>query len=71
MLSGLSAIEIWSRSRYEPMSETLRNFHIWSFTTYVLELKLHKPGVKITKWDPRSQRGVNMVFSKMHSAQVG
>ena len=27
MQSGLSAIEIWSRSRFEPVSETLRNFH--------------------------------------------
>ena len=26
--------------------------------------------MKIPKWDPRIRRGVNMVFSKMHSTQV-
>ena len=35
----LSAIEIWSRSRFEPVSETLSNFHVWGCPTYVLELK--------------------------------
>ena len=30
---GLSAIEIWSRSRFEPVSETLSNFHVWGFPT--------------------------------------
>ena len=29
MQSGLSAIEIWSRSRFEPVSETLSNCHVW------------------------------------------
>ena len=28
MQSGLSAIEIWSRSRFEPVSETLSNCHV-------------------------------------------
>ena len=32
---------------------------------------MYGPGVKISKWDPRSQRGVNMGFRKMHSTQVG
>ena len=71
MQSGLSAIEIWSRSRFEPVSETLSNFHVWGCPTYALEPKLQKPGVKIPKWDPRSRRGVNMGFSEMHSTQVG
>ena len=53
------------------MSETLSNFHVWVCTTYVLETKLQKPGVKIPKWDPRSRRGINMGFSKMDSTQVG
>ena len=39
MQSGLSAIGIWSRSRFDPMSETLSNRHVWSFPTYVLEPK--------------------------------
>ena len=64
MQSGLSAIEIWSRSRFEPVSETLSSCHVWGCPTYVLEPKLQKPGVKIPKWAPRSRRGVNMVFSK-------
>ena len=71
MQSGLSDIEIWSRSRFEPVSETLSNFHVWGFPTYVLEPKLQKPGVKIPKWNPRIRIGVNMGFSKMHSTQVG
>ena len=32
---------------------------------------MQNPVVKIPKWDPRSQRGVNMGFSKRHSKQVG
>ena len=66
MQSGLSAIEIWSRSRFEPVSETFSKCHVWGCPTYVLEPKLQKPGVKIPKWDPGSWRGVNMGFSKMH-----
>ena len=53
------------------MSETLRKLHVWCCPTYILEPKLHKPGVKITKWAPRIQRGVTMGFSKMHPTQVG
>ena len=71
MKSGLSAIEIWSRSRFGPLSETLINCHFWGCPTYVSEPKLQKPGVKIPKWYPRSRRGVNMGFRKMHSTQVG
>ena len=51
MKSGLSAIEIWSRSRFEPMSKTLSNCHVWGRPTYVLEPKFQKPVVKIPKWD--------------------
>ena len=40
MQSGLSAIEIWSMSRFEPVSETLSNCHVWGYPTYVLEPKL-------------------------------
>ena len=52
MKSGLSAIEIWPRSIFEPVSETLRNCHVWGLPTHVLEPKWHKTGVKIPKWDP-------------------
>ena len=71
MQSGLSAIEIWSRSRFYPVPETLRNFHVWDCPTYFLELKYQKPGVNIPNWAPRSRRGVNIGFRKMHSTQVG
>ena len=58
-------------TRFEPVTETLGNCHFLGCPTYVLEPKLQKPGVKILQWDTRSQRGVNMGFSKMHSTQVG
>ena len=57
--SWSSTIEIWSRSRFDPVSETLSNFHVWGFLTYFLEPKLQIPGVKIPKWDTRSQIRVN------------
>ena len=71
MQSGLSAIEIWSRSRFETVLETLINCHVWGCPTCFLEPKLQKPGVKIPKWAPRSRRGVNMGFRNMHSTQFG
>ena len=54
MQSGLSAIKIWSRSSFEPVSETLSNCHVWGFTAYVLEPNFPNTGVKIIKWSPRS-----------------
>ena len=71
MQSGLSDIEIWSRSRFEPVSENLRNCHVWGCPTYVLEPKLKDHGVNIHKWAPRSRRGVNMGFRNINPAQVG
>ena len=71
MHSRLSDIEIWSRSRFEPVSETLSNCHVWVCPAYVLEPKLQKPGMKIPKWDPRIRRGVNTGFRNMYSTQVG
>ena len=67
--SGLSAIEIWSRSRFEPVSENFSNFHVWGCPTYFLDQKWHNTGLEIPKWDPRSRRGVNMIFREMHSTQ--
>ena len=40
MQSILSAIEILSISRFEPVSETLINFNVWGCPRYVLEPKL-------------------------------
>ena len=69
--SGLSAIEIWSRSRFELVSENLSNCHVWGCPKYFFEQKLQKPGVKIPKWAPRSQREVIMGCINMRSTQVG
>ena len=52
--SGLSTIEILSRSRFEPVSETLSNFHVWGCPAYVLEPNLQNLGVNIPKWFPRN-----------------
>ena len=71
MQFGVSTIEIWSRLRFEPVLETLSNYNVWGCPTYILEPKLHKPGVNIPKWAPRSKKGFNMSFRKMHSTQVG
>ena len=40
MQSGLSAIEIWSGSRFETVSDTISNFHVWDCPTYVLDPNL-------------------------------
>ena len=69
MQSWLSAIEMWSSSMFDPVSETLSNCHVWVCPTYVSKSKFHNTGVKIPTWDPRSRKGVNMGFSKIHSAQ--
>ena len=37
MQYGLSAIEIWSRSKLDTVSENLSNFHVWGCPTYALE----------------------------------
>ena len=68
---GLSDIEMYSRSMFETVSETLSNCHVLGCMTYVLEPKFQKPGIKIPKLDPRSQIGFNMGYRKMHSTQVG
>ena len=49
---GISDILIWSRSRFDPVSENLSNCNVWGFPTYCLEPKLHNPGAKIHNLDP-------------------
>ena len=53
------------------MSETIINCHVCGCPTYVLVQKFHHPGVEISKCSPRSQRGIDMVLSKMNSTQIG
>ena len=57
MQSSLSAIEIWPRSRLEPVSETLSKGHVWGCSTYVLGPKLQNPGVKTPNLAPRIRIG--------------
>ena len=71
MDSGLSPLELWSRSRELQVSESLQNCHVWGCPTFVLDPKLRKGGVKIPKWAPRSRQGVFMGFSRFHSGLVG
>lgn len=68
--TGLSPNDLWSRSKYTPIQETLARSHVWGAPTYVLEPKLQKSGIKIPKWAPRSRRGVFMGFSPRHSTLV-
>ena len=58
MQSEFSAIEIWSRSILEPLSETLSNCHVWGCPTYALEPKLQKPGVKSLSGLPGVKEGL-------------
>ena len=66
MHSGLSDIEIWPISRFEPVSENLSSCQVWDCPTYILEPKFQNPVVKIPKLDPNSQREVDMGFIKMN-----
>ena len=59
------------KNKFDPVLETLNNFHDWSFLMYVLELRLNDPGVKTLEWDPISQIRINMVFGNIYSTQVG
>ena len=68
--NGIAPIEIWSRTTIHPYDSIFRNCHTWGCPTFVLEPKLQKSGVKIPKWQPRSRKGLNMGFSKMHSSLV-
>lgn len=68
--SGCSPHQLWTRSTTHK-SEELTDCHVWGCPVYVLEPSLQKAGVKIPKWSPRSRRGVNLGFSKIHSSLVG
>eukprot|EP00957_Ditylum_brightwellii_P165814 12624240-Ditylum_brightwellii.AAC.1 len=67
----LSPNDIWARSKYTPVQETLWRAHVWGAPTYVLESKLQKSGVKIPKWAPRSRGEVAMGFNPKRSTLVG
>ena len=68
--SGLSPLELWTRSTAFNISDTLNNCHVWGCPVFVLDPKLRKDGVKIPKWAPRSKQGVNLGFSRTHSSLI-
>ena len=68
--NGIAPIEIWSRTTIHPYDLIFSNCHTWGCPTFVLKPKLQKSGVKIPNWQPRSRKGLNMGFSKMHSSLV-
>eukprot|EP00957_Ditylum_brightwellii_P187116 14251756-Ditylum_brightwellii.AAC.1 len=59
--------DIWSRSKDPRLKDSLGRAHVWGAPTYLLEVKLQKPGVKIPKWAARSRRGAFMGFSPKYS----
>jgi len=68
--SGLSPLELWTRSTAMNVADTLGNCHVWGCPTFILDPKLRKDGAKLPKWAPRSRQGVNMGFSRMHSSLI-
>eukprot|EP00957_Ditylum_brightwellii_P210564 15365117-Ditylum_brightwellii.AAC.3 len=61
--NGMSPNDICSRSKDPRLKDTLGRTHIWGAPTYVLDPKLQKSGVKISKWVARIRRGAFMGFS--------
>jgi len=69
-VTGLTPLELWTKSTCTLTKEIRSNFHVWGCPVFVLEPKLQKGGVKIPKWAPCSRQGLNMGFSKSHSSSV-
>ena len=70
MDSGMSPLELISRTKIWPYDDIFRNCHVWGSPAYILEPKLQKSGVKIPKWNKRSRIGIYLGFSKMHAHTV-
>ena len=65
--TGLSPHDIFTRSRW-PQSK-FHDIHTWGCPVYVLA-KTIADGKKIPRWQPRSQRTVNMGLSPFHASTV-
>eukprot|EP00957_Ditylum_brightwellii_P042627 3227880-Ditylum_brightwellii.AAC.1 len=65
--NALSLNDIWSRSKGPILKDTLGRTLVWGTPTYILETKLQKSGVKISKKAVKSRRGAFMGFSPKHS----
>ena len=63
----LAPNEVWYCSIFDPVSDTLWNYHVWRCPTYVLEPKIQKSGVNIPKWYPRIWQVVDVGFIQMDS----
>ena len=62
--NGLSPVDQWSKTKF-PLRK-LHNLHVWGSPLYVLQKRL-ADGKSIGRWQPRSQRCVNVGFSDSHS----
>ena len=65
--TGLSPIDLWSKTRF-PLRK-LHDLHVFGSPVYVLQKRL-SDGKSIGKWEPRSQRFVNLGFSDKHAKTV-
>jgi len=71
MDSGLSPLELWSKSAACNITDLLRNVHVWGCPVFVLEPELQKSSsVKIPKWALCSCQALNMGFSCFHASTV-
>ena len=65
--TGLTPHDLFTRSRW-PHSK-YHDFHVWGSPAYVLDKRI-ADGHKLPKWEPKSQRHVNMGFSPKHASTV-
>ena len=65
--SGICPLDKFTRQRFE--QSKLHDLHVWGCPVYVLD-KRTSDGIKIPKWEPRSQRFVYMGTSDKHSSTV-
>jgi hypothetical protein len=65
--TGLSPIDTWSKTQF-PLHK-LHSLHVWGCPTYVLHKKL-ADGCSLGRWQPRSQRCMNLGLSEKHSIDV-
>ena len=65
--TGLSPMDLWTKTTYS--LRNLHSLHVWGSPTYVLHKNL-ADGKSIGRWRPRSQRCVNLGFSKNPATSV-
>ena len=65
--TGLSPLDLWSKTRF-PLRK-LHDLHVFGSPVYVLQKRL-SDGKSIGRWEPRSQRFVNLGFSDHHAKTV-